>query len=79
MPFIIGLSCLHLGMTLAEAFCAATVNAAFALGKGKSVGQIKPDYQADFLVLNLDSLEELPYNMTLNPVSMVFKRGKQLI
>lgn len=79
MPFIIGLSCLHLGMTLAEAFCAATVNAAFALGKGQSVGQIKADYQADFLVLDMGSLEELPYNMTLNPVSMVFKRGKQVV
>jgi imidazolonepropionase len=79
MPFIIGLSCLHLGMTISEAFCAATVNAAFAVGKGQSLGQLKADYQADFLVLDIGSLEELPYNMTVNPVSMVFKRGKQVV
>lgn len=75
MPFIIGLACLHLGMTLAEALCAATVNAAFALGKGKELGQIKHEYQADFLVLDMASLEELPYNMTVNPVLQVFKKG----
>ena len=78
MPFIIGLSCLHLKLTLAEALCAATVNAAFALGRGKQLGQLKPHYQADFLVLDISSLEELPYNMTANPVSMVFKKGVQV-
>lgn len=75
MPFIIGLACLHLGLSIAEALCAATVNAAFALGKGKRIGQLKAGYQADFLVLDISSLEELPYNMANNPVSMVFKRG----
>lgn len=78
MPFIIGLSCLHLGLSLAEALCAATVNAAFALGKGKQLGQLKPHYQADFLVLDISSLEELPYNMTTNPVSKVFKKGVEV-
>ncbi|MBX9687887.1 MAG: imidazolonepropionase [Candidatus Obscuribacterales bacterium] len=75
MPFIIGLSCLHLKMTISEALCAATVNAAFALGRGKSIGQLKAGYQADFLLLDLESLEELPYNMTTNPVNKVFKKG----
>ena len=78
MPFILGLSCLHLGMTLSESLSASTVNAAFALGRGKKVGQVKPQYQADFLVLNVSSLEELPYNMTVNPVAKVFKKGVQV-
>ncbi len=76
MPFIIGLACLHLKLTLAEAICAATVNSAFALGRGKTIGQLKSQYQADFLVLDISSVEELPYNMTANPVSMVFKKGE---
>ena len=75
MPFIIGLACLHLKMTLTEALCAATVNSAFALGRGKAIGQLKPNYQADFLIMDLASLDELPYNMTTNPVSRVFKKG----
>ncbi|MBX9720192.1 MAG: imidazolonepropionase [Candidatus Obscuribacterales bacterium] len=78
MPFIIGLACLHLGMSLAEAICAATVNAAFALGRGDKIGQLKANYQADFLVLDISTLEELPYNMTTNPVSQVFKKGIQV-
>ncbi len=79
MPFIFGLSCLHLGMTLAEALAASTVNAAFALGRGKEIGQLKAGYQADFLLLDISSLEELPYNMAFNPVAMVFKKGVQLL
>lgn len=79
MPFIIGLACLHLQLSLAEALCAATVNAAFALGRGKTIGQLKPNYQADFLVLDITTLDELPYNMTTNPVSMVFKKGRQVV
>ncbi len=78
MPFIVGLACLHLGMTLSEALCAATVNAAFALGKGDKVGQLKADYQADFLILDISTLEELPYNMASSPVTMVFKKGAQV-
>ncbi len=76
MPFIIGLACLTLRLSLAEALTAATVNAAFAIGMADKVGQLKPGYQADFLILDLGSLEELPYNMTANPVSSVYKRGK---
>ena len=76
MPFIIGLACLSLRMTVAEALCAATVNSAFAIGMGTTIGQIKPQYQADFLVMDLGSLEELPYNLASNPVSLVFKKGK---
>lgn len=79
MPFIMGLACLQLGMTLSESLCAATVNAAFAIGKGKKIGQIKPQYQADFLILNISTLEELPYNMTANPVARVFKKGVQVL
>ena len=75
MPFIIGLACLTLRLSLAEALTAATVNAAFAIGLGDRVGQIKPGFQADFLIHDLGSLEELPYNMTANPVSSVYKRG----
>lgn len=76
MPFIFGLACLKLGLTVAEALTASTVNAAFAIGMGNSLGQIRANFQADFLVLDLGSLEELPYNMASNPVSLVFKKGK---
>lgn len=77
--FIWGLACLHLKMTPAEALTALTVNAAFAAGLGDRVGQLRQGYQADFLITEVGSLEEIPYNMVSNPIYMVFKRGKQLI
>lgn len=77
--FIWGLACLHLKMTPGEALTALTVNAAFAAGLGDRVGQLRQGYQADFLITDVSSLEEIPYNMVSNPIYMVFKRGKQLI
>ncbi len=77
--FIWGLACLHLKMTTAEALTALTVNAAFAAGLGHKVGQLRSGYQADLLVTEVGTLEEIPYNMVSNPICMVFKRGQQLI
>lgn len=76
LPFIWGLACLHLKMTLAEALTALTVNAACAIGLGSKVGQLSQGYEADFLVLNLASLEEVPYNLGSNPVASVYKSGE---
>lgn len=75
LPFIWGLACLHLKMTCEEALSALTINAAYAIGLGHKVGQLKKGYQADILVLNVSNLEEVAYNMAMNPVDKVIKRG----
>jgi imidazolonepropionase len=75
LPFIWGLACLHLKMTCEEALSALTINAAHAIGLGHKVGQLKKGHQADILVLNVSNLEEVAYNMTMNPVDKVIKRG----
>lgn len=75
LPFIWGLACLHLKLTVEEALTALTHNAAFAIGAGDRLGQLKPGKQADFLIYDVATLEEIPYNLGWNPVSMVFKRG----
>lgn len=76
LPFIWGLACLHLKMTVEEALAALTVNAAYAIGLGERVGRLTPGYQADLLLFDVSSLEEVPYNLGLNPVAWVVKRGK---
>ena len=75
MPMIMGLACLHLGLSCEEALNATTVNSAFAIGQGKTIGQLAPGYQADIVLWDLGRLEEIPYNMGWNPVSTTIKNG----
>lgn len=75
LPFIWGLACLHLTLTCAEALTALTMNAACAVGKQDKVGALSAGYQADFLILDVASLEEVPYNLGSNPVEQVYKKG----
>lgn len=75
LPFIIGLACLKLKMTANEALCAATINAAYAIGRGESIGQVRAGYQADIVLWNVKTLAEIPYNMGWNCVSQVIKKG----
>jgi imidazolonepropionase len=76
MPFIISLSCLYLGMTIDEAFLAATHNAAKSLKIDDKVGSINAGMQADFIWWDLDSLIEIPYHVTDVPIKKVMKSGK---
>lgn len=74
-PLIMGLACLHLGLTPEEALTAMTLNAAYAIGRGEDVGQLSEGYQADMVVWNVATLEEIPYNMGWNPVFATIKKG----
>ncbi|MBX9670917.1 MAG: imidazolonepropionase [Candidatus Obscuribacterales bacterium] len=75
LPFIMGLACLKLKMTADEALTAMTINAAHAIGRGESIGQLRSGYQADMVLWNVSTLAEIPYNMGWNPVSKVLKKG----
>jgi imidazolonepropionase len=76
IPMIWGLACLHLHMTVEEALTAVTYNAACAVGLKDRVGQLRAGWQADFLIYDVATLEEVPYNLGSNPVAAVFKAGK---
>lgn len=76
LPLIFGLACLHLKMTPEEALTALTINSAHAVGMGDKVGQIAPNYQADIVVMDVRTLEEVAYNLGFNPVQQVIKRGR---
>lgn len=76
MPIIVGLACLILGLTPAEALVSATINAAYAIGVGDRVGSLEIGKDADIIILNVKSHQEIPYWFGHNPVSMVIKKGK---
>lgn len=76
MPIIVGLACLILGLTPAEALVSVTINAAYAIGLGDRVGSLEVGKDADIIILDVKSYQEIPYWFGHNPVSVVIKKGK---
>jgi len=60
-PLILTLGVSQLRLSVAEAFLAATVNGAAALGLAASVGQVAPGYSADIAVWDASDIREIPY------------------
>ena len=79
MPFIIGLSCIYLGLSIEEALKAATWSGACAINEQKRIGSIEVGKQADLIIWDLDTIEQIPYNLTSTPIRNVIKAGKPLI
>jgi imidazolonepropionase len=75
MQMIIALACRQLKMTPAEAINAATINAAYALGRGDKIGSIEVGKNADIIVLDIPRHQQLPYWFGINLVTKVIKNG----
>ena len=75
MPTIIALACAHLGMSPAEAICAATFNAACAIGSERVAGSLEAGKPADLIVLNASDYREIPHHFGVNLVNRTVKRG----
>ena len=75
MAAIVALACAHLGMTPAEAICAATFNAACAVGSGAVAGSLEVGKPADLIVLNASDYREIPLHFGVNLVNRTVKHG----
>ena len=76
MPFAIALACRGMHMTPAEALVAATLNAAYAVGRGAHIGSLEAGKQADVIILNVPDYRQLAYRIGENLVETVIKRGR---
>lgn len=61
MAMILSLACTQMKMTPAEAFTAATINAAWSLNRGLHVGSLEPGKFADLVIHDAADYRELPY------------------
>jgi len=78
MPFVLSLSCLHMGLSPAEALTAATINAAYSLDLGSSIGSLEPGKQADFLIHEFTDYRELAYFIAAPARPRVFIAGNEV-
>jgi imidazolonepropionase len=75
MQMVMALACSEMGMSPAEAFCAATINGAHALRLGDQVGSLVPGKRADLVLFNVEDYREILYHFGINHVHMVLKDG----
>jgi imidazolonepropionase len=79
LPLIVGLACLRLGLSPAEALVAVTINAAHAIGLGHELGSLEVGKRADLVVLDAPSYRYLPYYFGTNLVRTVVKNGQVVV
>ncbi|XP_072922021.1 probable imidazolonepropionase isoform X1 [Hemitrygon akajei] len=61
MPMVMHMACVTMKMTMAESLVAATINAAYALGKSKSHGSLEVGKEGNILIINAPRWEHLIY------------------
>ncbi len=76
MPVILSLACLRMKLTPAEAICAATINSAYAIDKGDSIGSLERGKKADIVIWDVKNYKEIPYHYGVNLVDKVIKDGE---
>jgi len=76
MPMILSLACTQLRMTPAESIAAATINAAYALRREKTIGSLEVGKLADISVFEVEDYREIPYYFGVNKCWMTIKRGE---
>jgi len=75
MPMILSLGCTQMKMTPAEAITAATINAAYSLGRGHQIGSLEAGKQADFVIHDFDDYRELAYFFGVGSARSVYIGG----
>jgi len=79
MPMILALATLGMGLGVAEAITASTLNAAAALGRAAEIGSIEEGKFADLIVLDAPTYHHLVYHYGVNPVRHVIKSGRVVV
>ena len=76
IPMILSLACTQMKMTPAEALSAATINAAYSLGRGDEIGSLEKGKRADFVIHDCEGYRELAYFFGVEHASLVYASGK---
>ena len=76
MPMVLSLASTHLKMAPAEAITAATINAAYSLGRGGEIGSLEPGKRADFVIHDAADYREIAYFFGRDTARAVYIGGE---
>lgn len=76
MAMALTLAVTQMKFSAAEAWMAATANAAFAVGEGARLGRIADGFQADLCLFGTPDYRHVPYHYGEEHVQAVVKRGR---
>jgi imidazolonepropionase len=77
LPFALWLACCVHRLTPAQALRAATANAAQAIGMSDRLGSLQAGKQADFVLLDVESVDHWLYHVRPNAAQAVYIRGER--
>lgn len=78
MPMVLSLASTQMKMTPAEAVTAATINAAYSLGRGEQLGSLEPGKLADFVIHDCRDYREIGYFFGVRHAREVYIGGKRV-
>jgi len=77
LPNAMAIACRYQKLLPAETFNAATVNAAFAVGRGERIGSLETGKEADILIFDTKDFREIAYEFGGNCIQKVIKGGRE--
>ncbi|MGA2182579.1 MAG: imidazolonepropionase [Bryobacteraceae bacterium] len=78
MPLILFLACTQMKMTPAEAITAATINAAYSVGRGAVLGSLETGKLADFVIHDCADYREVVYWLGVENAHAVWIGGRRV-
>jgi imidazolonepropionase len=78
MQMVLSLAATQMKMTPAEGVTAATINAAYSLNRGSTIGSLEAGKRANFVVFNCEDYRELAYYFGVPQTHSVYVQGERV-
>src|SRR5205814_6160579 len=79
LPMVLSLACTQMKMSPAEAITASTLNAAYSLSRGDSIGSLEADKLANFAIFGCEDYRELAYWFGIPQTHSVYVKGERVV
>lgn len=76
IPMVLSIAATHMKLSPAEGITAATINAAYSLGRGDLIGSLEPGKIADFIIHDCEDYRDIPYFFGVEHPWRVYASGQ---